>query len=65
MPSLVIHGAADPLFLFSHGQALVDEMPTAWLLGLDGAGHGLDGAYRDTVIPAIWTQAAAAPRTRG
>jgi pimeloyl-ACP methyl ester carboxylesterase len=52
-PTLVIHGRADPLFPVEHGEALADEIPGARLLRLDGAGHGLDPADRETVAAAI------------
>src|SRR5215213_32166 len=32
VPTLVIHGSADPMFPLEHGQALVDEIPDARLL---------------------------------
>jgi pimeloyl-ACP methyl ester carboxylesterase len=53
VPTLVIHGSADPLFPLGHGRALADEIPGARLLVLDGAGHLLDPADHDTVVRAI------------
>jgi pimeloyl-ACP methyl ester carboxylesterase len=53
VPTVVVHGTADPMFPVEHGRALADEIPGARLLVLDGAGHGL---YREdwaTVAPAI------------
>jgi pimeloyl-ACP methyl ester carboxylesterase len=41
VPTLVIHGTADPMFPLEHGQALVHELPGAELLVLEGAGHGV------------------------
>jgi pimeloyl-ACP methyl ester carboxylesterase len=38
-PTLVIHGTADPLFPFGHGEALAREIPHAELLPLAGVGH--------------------------
>jgi pimeloyl-ACP methyl ester carboxylesterase len=38
-PTLVIHGTADPLFPFGHGEALAREIPRAELLPLEGVGH--------------------------
>jgi pimeloyl-ACP methyl ester carboxylesterase len=38
-PTLVIHGTADPLFPFGHGEALAREIPHAELLPLVGVGH--------------------------
>ena len=37
--TLVIHGTADPLFPFGHGEALAREIPHAELLPLEGVGH--------------------------
>lgn len=53
VPTLVIHGTADPLFPIRHGEALAREIPGAALLPLDGAGHGLDERDWDTIVPAI------------
>jgi pimeloyl-ACP methyl ester carboxylesterase len=53
VPTLVIHGTADPLFPIGHGEALAEEIPDARLLRLEGAGHG---AYRvdwDEIVAAI------------
>jgi len=53
VPTLVIHGSADPMFTLEHGQALADEIPGARLLALEGAGHGIDRADWETVARAI------------
>ena len=53
VPTLVIHGTADPLFPLEHGQALVDEIPGAELLVLEGAGHGVVRADWETIVRAI------------
>lgn len=54
VPTLVIHGTADPLFSIGHGQALAREIPGARLLALDGVGHQVPPpATWDTVVPAI------------
>lgn len=39
MPTLVIHGDADPLFPLPHGEALAGAIPGADLLVLEGVGH--------------------------
>jgi pimeloyl-ACP methyl ester carboxylesterase len=39
VPTLVIHGTADPLFPYGHGEALARGIPRAELLPLDGVGH--------------------------
>ena len=38
-PTLVIHGTADPMFPYPHGEALAREIPQAELLPLEGVGH--------------------------
>jgi pimeloyl-ACP methyl ester carboxylesterase len=53
VPTLVIHGTADPMFPLAHGQAVADEIQGARLLPLEGAGHGLQGADWDTIAHAI------------
>ena len=53
VPTLVVHGTADPMFPLAHGQALAREIPGARLLPLDGAGHGIERADWDTLVPAI------------
>jgi pimeloyl-ACP methyl ester carboxylesterase len=53
VPTLVIHGTADPMFPVGHGEALADEIPGARLLTLEGAGHGIDRADWNTVAGAI------------
>src|SRR4051812_11295051 len=39
VPTLVMHGDADPMFALPHGQALAAEIPGARLLVLPGVGH--------------------------
>ena len=41
VPTLVVHGTADPMFPLEHGQVLADAIPGAELLVLEGAGHGI------------------------
>lgn len=53
VPTLVVHGTADPMFPAEHGQALADVIPGARLLWLDGAGHGLDRRDWEIVVGAI------------
>ena len=59
VPTLVIHGSADPMFPLGHGQALAEEIPGARLLVLEGAGHGLDRADWHTVAGAVLDHTAA------
>ena len=56
VPTLVIHGDADPMFPLAHGQALAAEIPDARLLTLAGAGHGVDRADWETIVGAIEEQ---------
>ena len=53
VPTLVIHGTADPMFPLGHGQALAGEISGARLLTLEGAGHGVDRADWETIARAI------------
>jgi pimeloyl-ACP methyl ester carboxylesterase len=64
VPTLVIHGTADPMFPLAHGEGLAEEIPGAQLLPLDGAGHGVERADWETIARAILdhTTAAAAAR---
>ena len=55
-PTLVIHGAEDPLFPLEHGRALADEIPDARLLVLEETGHELPRRVWDVVVPAILQQ---------
>lgn len=41
VPTLVLHGTADPLFSYGHGEALAREIPGARLVPLEGMGHGM------------------------
>lgn len=53
-PTLVIHGARDPLFPLAHGQALAREIAGARLMVLRDVGHAhLFPAIRDRVAGAI------------
>jgi pimeloyl-ACP methyl ester carboxylesterase len=53
VPTLVIHGTADPMFPLEHGQALAEEILGARLLTLEGAGHGVDRADWEPIARAI------------
>lgn len=41
LPTLVLHGTADPLFPSAHGKALVEAIPGARLIELEDVGHQL------------------------
>ena len=53
VPTLVIHGTADPMFPIGHGEALAEELPDARLLRLEGAGHGVYRADWKAIVAAI------------
>ncbi len=53
VPTLVIHGTADPMFPIGHGEALAEEVPDARLLRLKGAGHGVYRADWEPIVAAI------------
>jgi pimeloyl-ACP methyl ester carboxylesterase len=53
VPTLVIHGTADPMFPLAHGEALATEIPGARLLTLDGAGHGVERPDWEPIARAI------------
>lgn len=53
-PTLVLHGAEDPLFPSGHGEALAAEIPGARLLPLEGVGHEMPPRpVWDQVVAAI------------
>ncbi|MFO7281054.1 MAG: alpha/beta hydrolase [Thermoanaerobacterales bacterium] len=53
VPTLVVHGTADPMFPLGHGRALAAAIPGAELLVLEGAGHGVDPQDHDVLVAAI------------
>ena len=60
VPTLVIHGTADPLFPIAHGEALARETPGAVFLPLPGVGHEHPPEpFWDTVVDALLRHTAA------
>lgn len=53
MPTLVVHGEEDPLFLPWYGEALAAAIPGARLLRLPGVGHELPARAWPVVVPAV------------
>jgi pimeloyl-ACP methyl ester carboxylesterase len=53
VPTLVVHGTADPMFPIEHGRALAREIADSRLVELQGAGHGVERADWDTIAGAI------------
>jgi len=60
VPTLVIHGTADPMFPLEHGEALAEEIPAARLLTLEGVGHGVERADWEPIAHAILAHTGAA-----
>jgi pimeloyl-ACP methyl ester carboxylesterase len=56
VPTLVLHGADDPLFPYGHGVALANEIPGARLVSLKQTGHELPRATWDVVVAEILRQ---------
>jgi pimeloyl-ACP methyl ester carboxylesterase len=54
VPTLVVHGTADPMFPLEHGRALADAIPGARFLALDDVGHQLPPPHTwDRLIAAM------------
>jgi pimeloyl-ACP methyl ester carboxylesterase len=53
VPTLVVHGGADPLIRPSWGRATAEAIPGAELLIVDGMGHDLPLGAWDTLVEAI------------
>jgi pimeloyl-ACP methyl ester carboxylesterase len=64
-PTLVIHGAADPMFPLEHGEALAEAIPDASLVTLEKAGHGVDRHDWETIVRAILQHTAPPDRAGG
>jgi pimeloyl-ACP methyl ester carboxylesterase len=65
VPTLVLHGSADPLFPLPHGEALAAAIPGATLHVLDGVGHETPPPRTwDVVVPVLARHTAATPAAR-
>ncbi len=65
LPTLVLHGTADPLFPIAHGRALARAIPGSRLVELDGVGHELPlRSTWDLVVDALVDLTAAQPTIR-
>lgn len=53
LPTLVIHGAADPLVPLAGGEATAAAIPGAELLVIEGMGHDVPRDTWPQVVPAI------------
>lgn len=61
VPTVVLHGADDPLILVGGGEATAKAIPGAELRIIPGMGHDLPAALYDTIIDAIVAAAQRAP----
>ena len=52
-PTLVIHGTADPILPFAHGEATAKAIPGAQLLPIEGMGHDLPKAAQSLIVDAL------------
>lgn len=65
VPTVVLHGTADPFLPFGHGVALAAEIPGARLVALEGAGHEPPPpSLWDVVLPALVELTAGTPTRR-
>ncbi|MBZ0297196.1 MAG: alpha/beta hydrolase [Anaerolineae bacterium] len=53
VPTLVVHGTDDPIIPLAHGKKLVEIIPKAESLWLDGVGHALPYPHMDMVYDGI------------
>jgi pimeloyl-ACP methyl ester carboxylesterase len=54
LPTLVLHGTADPMLPLAHGRALADAIPGARLIELDDVGHQLPPPHTwDMLVDAL------------
>ena len=53
VPTLVIHGAEDPVFPLGHGEALANGIREARLIILDNAGHVVTRGFWERALPLI------------
>ncbi|MET1072732.1 MAG: alpha/beta hydrolase, partial [Umezawaea sp.] len=53
LPTLVVHGAADPLIGVSGGEATAAAVPGAELIVVEGMGHDLPEQVWSTIVEAV------------
>ena len=62
VPTLVVHGADDPLFLAACGKDTAASIPSAELMLIDGMGHDLPAALYQAIAKAIDRTARRGPK---
>ena len=65
VPTLVIHGADDPLINLAGGQDIARHIPKAWLLTIHGMGHDLPDELADIFTAAVTANARRAAGSGG
>ena len=53
MPTLVVHGAEDPLIDVSGGRRTAEVIPGAELLVVEGMGHDIPRVFQPQIIEAV------------
>ena len=53
VPTLVVHGRADPLVPFACGEDTARRIPGAQLVGIDGMGHDLSPGVVERLLPVL------------
>ncbi len=60
LPTLVLHGRADPLVPYAHGVDTARRIPGAQLLGIEGMGHDLAPGVVERLLPPLLSHLQAA-----
>jgi pimeloyl-ACP methyl ester carboxylesterase len=63
LPTLVIHGKADPLVPYACGEDTARRIPGATLFGIEGMGHDLPPGVVERLLPPLLTHLRAATST--
>jgi pimeloyl-ACP methyl ester carboxylesterase len=53
VPTLVVHGADDPLVKLAGGEDIARHVPEAWLLTIHGMGHDLPDTLADVLASTV------------
>lgn len=61
LPTLIIHGTNDEIFPLAHGKKLVELIPNAQFIWLDGVGHGFPIPDMDALITKVIEHLSALP----
>lgn len=53
VPTLVLHGTADPVVPVAHGRLLAQRIPGARIIEYEGLGHEMPAAWCDEIVPEV------------